>query len=243
MQFYTLTVSISLKRNIHLKDCNITLSSNIRKSMLLDEELKLLHDSKKITPYVFGYPYPNEKDKVYKANHAYKFQIKSFDESIIERLKKVLEESKNLDFYILEIQKRVTKRFFVEKIYNTTPAVITVQNEDKKLRCALIGDLDLDLIKKRLLDNLEKKYKTLFCEDIKAPQDAIVMLSIKNNLPIVTNFKAGKLLGHKFEFVFNHDEVSQKLAFMALGSGIYEKNGNGYGFCLAVDNRAKGFIR
>jgi CRISPR-associated endoribonuclease Cas6 len=233
MQFYTLTVSVSLKKDIHLKDTNFTISANIRKSMLLDEELKKLHDSKRITNYVFSYPYPRENDKLYKARTAYKFQIKSFDESIIDKLKKALQDSRNLDFYILEIHKKTTKQFFVEKIYNTTPAVITVQNEDKKLRCALIDDMDLDLIKKRLIDNLEKKYETLFGEPIKAPQNALMMLSIKNNLPIVTNFKKGKLLGHKFEFVFSEDEVSQKLAFLALGSGIYERNGNGYGFCLA----------
>ena len=41
-------------------------------------------------------------------------------------------------------------------------------------------------------------------------------------------------MGNKLTVLVNGDEASQKLAFMALGTGLLEKNSsNGMGFCIA----------
>lgn len=41
-----------------------------------------------------------------------------------------------------------------------------------------------------------------------------------------------RLFGNKFKIVPNEDEVSQKLAFVALACGLGEKQSYGGGFCL-----------
>ncbi len=43
--------------------------------------------------------------------------------------------------------------------------------------------------------------------------------------------KEVRLFGNKFKIIPNEDEVSQKLAFVALGAGLGEKNSFGGGFC------------
>jgi len=59
---------------------------------------------------------------------------------------------------------------------------------------------------------------------------------MKNKYPHSIHMKKGnnnvRFFGNKFRIVPNEDEVSQKLAFVALACGLGEKNSFGGGFCL-----------
>ena len=46
-----------------------------------------------------------------------------------------------------------------------------------------------------------------------------------------------RFFGNKFRIVPNEDEVSQKLAFVALACGLGEKNSFGGGFCIGGGRR------
>jgi len=46
-------------------------------------------------------------------------------------------------------------------------------------------------------------------------------------------YKKIKLFGNKFKIIPKADEISQKLAFIALGAGLGEKGSFGGGFCIA----------
>ena len=46
-----------------------------------------------------------------------------------------------------------------------------------------------------------------------------------------------RFFGNKFKIIPNEDEVSQKLAFVALGCGLGEKNSFGGGFCISGGKR------
>ena len=79
--------------------------------------------------------------------------------------------------------------------------------------------------------------------ELQSEQNFIQLLEIKNKTPQtieiskVDRVKAKKskfrLFGNKFRIVPNEDEVSQKLAFVALACGLGEKSSFGAGFCVA----------
>ena len=90
---------------------------------------------------------------------------------------------------------------------------------------------------------LEKKYQDFYGESISSEQSFIQLLEIKNRVPQTIQTtkrdkKSGKVssfrfFGNKFRIEPNEDEISQKLAFVALACGLGEKNSFGGGFCLS----------
>ncbi len=70
------------------------------------------------------------------------------------------------------------KANYIRELYTQTPLIITV--DDKPW---LQNDGDLDLFKQRLEDNLEKKYKSFFNEDIDVKDKFIKSIEFKNRKP------------------------------------------------------------
>ena len=109
-------------------------------------------------------------------------------------------------------------------------------------------DKDGDILKlqEQLQDNLEKKYQDFYGEEIKSSQNFVQLLELKNTKPqsifFIKNSKDIKmqkvrLFGNKFRIILNEDEVSQKLAFIALACGLGEKQSYGAGLCLSKELR------
>jgi CRISPR-associated endoribonuclease Cas6 len=67
-------------------------------------------------------------------------------------------------------------------------------------------------------------------------QNFIQLIELKNRVPQnITITKDGKKIrffGNKLRIIPNEDNVSQKLAFTALGCGLGEKNSYCGGFCI-----------
>lgn len=198
------------------------------------EVLKELHNQRGFKHYSFGSLYPPEQDKTYKKGNTYQFTLRSLDEKFIDKLSKTLRVNiDNPNFLVVETHKRVIKQFFISELYSATPVVVTVA---KGLYWSIDKDGDILKLQKQLHDNLEKKYQEFYNEPIKGIQNFIQLLEIKNKYPqsiyMTKNKKDVRLFGNKFRIVPNEDEVSQKLAFVALACGLGEKNSFGGGFCI-----------
>ncbi len=89
------------------------------------------------------------------------------------------------------------------------------------------------MFKQRLEDNLEKKYKSFFNEDIDVKDKFINSIEFKNRKPMHYNYKNGiKLLANKVSVQIEDNEEAQKVAFLAKATGLGEKNSSiGAGFC------------
>ena len=112
-----------------------------------------------------------------------------------------------------------------------TPTIISIYDEEKDyIRYWIKDEGSLDFVKKRIKDNLEKKYEQFYKEKIIAPDDFISMITIQNKKPIVYNYKRITPWTNKFKILFASDDISQKLASLAFGVGILEKNSLGFGF-------------
>lgn len=254
MKFFELRCAAYLKQNIELTDSFDILSSYINFSFTKDEKLKKLHEEKSFKNYCFGNFYPIEKDKVYKSGKTYEFMIRSLDEEFIHKLQKYLRENINNSFLqVIQATKKEVKQFFISELYTVTPTIMTVKNPDGKSHFwTLQKDGDILKLQKQLQDNLLKKYKLFYGEEPEpvrpseattpheGGQNFIQLLEIKNQKTQSIYFtKKGndkqikvRLLGNKFKIVPNEDEVSQKLAFMAMACGLGEKQSYGGGFCV-----------
>lgn len=232
MEYYEIKVTLLLKKDIRLENINEFISFNINKSMISDAELKKSHGSKGFKPYCIGSLYPFDlENKIYRANQIYILTIRSIDKDFLNKLKNVLKQSKDLDFNVLACQFMKKTYSFIESAFTLTPCIISITNEEsKKTRYWTKDDSSLDFVKKRIKANLEKKYFQFYYEKIIAPDDFISMIEIKNRIPIVYNYKKSKLFSNKFKITFNSDVISQKLAFLAFGVGLLEKNSLGFGF-------------
>ncbi len=203
--------------------------------MAQDTKLKELHAKECVFKhYNFGNFYPIEKEKVYKKGNSYQFTLRSFDEQFIDSLSIVLRQNiDNPHFLVVETHKKTIKQFFISELYSATPVIVSVGNG---LYWSIDKDGDILKLQKQLNYNLEKKYKSFYGEPLKGVQNFIQLLEIKNKYPQSIYMKKEnntiRFFGNKFRIVPNEDEVSQKLAFVALACGLGEKNSFGGGFCL-----------
>ena len=235
MRYFELTCTAYIKRDISFRDSFETISKYISFSMAQIEELKRLHNQKGYKYYNFGSFYPIERDKIYKRGNNYQFTLRSPNEIFIDDLSKTLRENiNNPNFLVVQTQKRTIKQFFVTELYSVTPIIIT---SDNGLYWTMEKDGDIVKLQRALHDNLEKKYFDFYGEKLKSKQSFVHLLEIKNRKPQTIwtskNGKSFRFFGNKFKIVPNEDEVSQKLAFLALGSGLGEKNSFGGGFCIS----------
>ncbi len=207
--------------------------------MFKSEKIKQLHNQTGLKLYTFGNFYPIEKEQVYKKGNSYQFTLRSLDEKLIDELSKTLRQNiDNPNFLVVETHKKTIKQFFVSELYSATPVIVSVGNG---MYWSMDRDGDILKLQKQLNYNLEKKYQSFYGEPLKGVQNFIQLLEIKNKYPqsiyMKKNSKDIRFFGNKFRIVPHDDEVSQKLAFVALACGLGEKNSFGGGFCLGREMR------
>lgn len=232
MKIYELKIILKLNKDLLLKDYISFISENINYIFYNSIILRAIHEKKGFKPYVVGSIYPvATKLKKYQKDGVYTLTLRTIAKNIADELQEASRKATNLDFDILYIKTNELKIGHIDSLYTITPAVLTITNDDKKIRYWTIED-DLLLLQKRIRDNLEKKYKEFFKKSVKAPEDMINFLSIENQKPIVFDYKGGKIFANKFKIGFNSDEISQKLAKLSFGVGLLEKNSLGFGMVV-----------
>ena len=233
MKYFELVCTVFLKQDIEFKN-SFEIISKYMSYTICSSPLKDIHKSLDYKYYVFKSFYPIESDKVYKKGNIYEFTIRALNKEFVDMLSNSLRENINNPFFqVLNTTKKVINQFFITELYTVTPTIITTDNG---LFWTMQKDGDILRLQKQLHDNLEKKYKAFYDEEIQAEQNFIQLLEVKNRVPqnieIKKDGKRVRFFGNKFKIVPHEDEVSQKLAFMALGAGLGEKNSFGGGFCL-----------
>ncbi len=234
MKYFELTCTAYIKRDILFRDSFLKLSKYISFSMAQTNEFKELHNSNGFKFYTFNNFSPIEKSKIYKRGNSYTFLIRSFNENLIDQLIISLRENiNNPNFQVIQAQKNSVKDFFISELYSITPVIVSTE---KGFFWTMEKDGDIMKLYKQLHSNLERKYISLYGKKPQVEDNFIQLLEIKNRVPqTIQNHKNGKsyrFFGNKFKIVPREDKLSQKLAFLALGCGLGEKNSFGGGFCI-----------
>lgn len=228
MKYYELTNTIYLFKDVYFTKMNEIISKFINKALYLDKELSKFHVENEFKGYVFDSLYPREKDKVYKEGSIYVFRIRSIDEKLMKKLGNLLKKVNSKDMKLIATEKKEYKQRHITSVYTATPAVVTLE------KGYWTQDKGIELLMDRIRQNTIKKYKHLYGNDIEYEYDFIQGIELENNKPIAINYKNIKLLGNKFNLTIKDDELSQKLAFILMSTGILEKNSSvGAGYCIA----------
>jgi len=232
MKIYELKITLKLNIDLSLKEYINFISKNINYIFYNSIILRAIHEKKGFKPYVVGSMYPIEtKLKKYQKDGVYTLTLRTIADAVVDEFEEASKKATNLDFDILNISAKELKLGYIDRVYTITPAVLTITNDDQKIRYWTIED-DLLLLQRRIKDNLEKKYIEFFKKSIKAPEDMTNFFSIENQKPIIFNYKGGKVFANKFKIGFNSDEISQKLARLSFGVGLLEKNSLGFGMVV-----------
>jgi len=241
MKYFELTCKAYLKTDLKFNDNFENISKFVNFAIMRGGQ-EALHNKIGFKHYNFSGFRPTKEDiknKFFKGGSMYEFVIRSLDENFIDKITTALRENiDNPHIQVLQTTKKTINQYFISELYSVTPVIVSVEN-GKFWTMDESGDIVQ--LQKQLHDNLEKKYKTFYGEDIKAEQNFIQLLEVKNRVPqniiIHKDGKKIRFFGNKFRIVPNEDEMSQKLAFVALACGLGEKNSYGGGFCVGKKMR------
>ena len=236
MRYFELRCVAYLKKEMAFERSFELLSKYISFCMYQEGEGEV-HQKEGFKYYVFSGFKPKDEDiqkKTYRGGEPYPFTIRSLDETLIDTLSTTLRQNiNNENLLVVEAHKKTISQFFITELYSATPVIVSVSN-GKYWTMNESGDIVQ--LQKQLHENLEKKYQSFFGESLHVNQNFIQLIEIKNKVPqnilITKDGKSIRFFGNKFRIVPNEDEVSQKLAFVALACGVGEKNSYGAGFML-----------
>lgn len=191
---------------------------------LVKNNLKEVHYQNRYKWYIFDGLYPVEVSRIYERENIYTFTIRTIDKELALFFSNVLTQFSNNTFKALTSEIKIIAKKHITKIFSITPCVLKDQAGYWK------DHMTLEEFENRIKVNLIKK-KNEF-DETKMDEDFQLFTAIvlKNKVPIGIKYKDIKLLGDKIEATISDHPLAQELAYMALGCGILENNGRGYGF-------------
>lgn len=224
MNYHELTVTMQLKQDITNDEMYSFINNLINNAMLYNEQLRSMHEKNQYKFYTYSSLNPIEKDRIYKKDRIYVFNIRSINKVFLANLKRVLPLAEaNAKIIATEIKSYSQK--FISKVTTLSPVIATMP--EKKYWKKEDG---LEELTTRICKNAIRKYNQYF--NVNIPEDTIFIQSIAqtNIKPIKIPYKQVNLIGNKFVMEIKTDKQSQDLAFFMKATGMLEKNTIGLGY-------------
>ena len=155
--YYHLLIEIILPRAINYKDTAEYLTSRVNFAMLKDLYTKTLHEKRGMKGYVISGLTPIEKDRIYKQNKPYLFQINTNNFVLALKLKECLEQ---LDDIVSVKIKQESFKENITELMTTTSMVIQLGEKNDQRYWTL--DDSIILLYRRLTENIKHKAQTFF---------------------------------------------------------------------------------
>lgn len=199
--------------------------SKLVDSCLVKGGLQELHEKNAMKFYSFNGFYPVERSGVYDEGKVYTVTLRTVSEKVGQVFKSGLAMQQSGCLKALTLSERVVVQKPVEKIFALTPILVKFDEEGYWR-----GTHRVEEFEERLKVGLIKKYNKLFETKIEEDFEWYTSLKIDNQKPIANQYKGIQLLGDKVTLGVASNEVAQKLAWIAIGTGIGEMNARGFGF-------------
>lgn len=238
MKLKELTILVKLKKEIKYQDVPEVLSKVINSCFLGNKKFEEFHKSNKYKNYCYSGIFPVDRVGIFFAHEIYSFKFRTLNFEVAEVVANGLISKANDFFVVLNVDQAIkTQLGSIESLYTVTPTVIVENNknwipEPKNIN----SDDNKQFIKGRIIKNTTNKFKNFMGLNI-SEYDFVEDIRILNNIPIVFNYKGGKILSNKLQVYIKQDNFSQELAFMLLATGILEKNSLSFGFCTVGKSR------
>lgn len=224
MKVYNLDIKVYLLNDIYLNKMQQSIASVIDLTLSQSQKYIDFHNSIGYKFYCFNGLYPMEKNGVYKEDNIYTFQLRTIDKDLCEYLIRELRDITTNDIKVLKCDLKIISKKHIDKIFSITPLII---KDDKGY---WREHMSLKEFEERIKINLIKKYNKFTGEKIDENFEFYTAMEFKNRKPISVDYKNIKLLGDKLQLTIADDKLSQKIAYMALGTGLGENNSRGLGF-------------
>ncbi|ACV63759.1 hypothetical protein Dtox_3006 [Desulfofarcimen acetoxidans DSM 771] len=226
--YHEILSTVRFHEDIPAREVQSALAEIINNSMIYDEQLKDFHHRNTFKFYVFSAPYPLEADRIYRKGRIYCFHLRTLDLKFALKVKQYLPKAKGLA-KVISSELKNYKLKTIEELVTLTPIVCTIDN-----RCWM-PENGIGLLSERLHVNILKKSKT-WDASLSVPEEFFFNhITMLNQKPIVMSYRGKRaiLLGHKIRLRVKPNPWAQQLAFTALAVGLLEKNGLGFGYCIA----------
>lgn len=224
MRVYEIRLKLYLLQNIEAKLIQSKTTAFLDKGFASSQELLALHETNCFKNYCFNHLYPLEKDKIYKKGKIYTLTVRTIDPKLAAYFSEICPNQYTEEIKGLTADIRLVPKKLIQTLYTLTPAV--VKGEAGYWR----KYMSLKEYEKKLKINLIKKWNTFQNEKINEDFPLYTMLEFLNEAPIPMEYKNIRLLGDKVRLQVAEDEMSQKIAYMVLGTGILEMNARGAGY-------------
>lgn len=224
MEVYQIRVKVYLKKDIPVTNAQAQITYFVDGCFAKDEGFKQFHNENRYKYYCYDLLYPQEADKIYKKDKIYALTIRTVDSQLAAYFS---ETCANIDTEFmkgLKVENRVLPRKHLDIIYTLTPAIIKDEKGYWK------GHMAFEEYEQRLKVNLIKKWNQFENEKLDEDFELYTGIEMLNHAPIAAEYKGIKLLGDKLRLHVAENETAQKLAYMALGTGVLEMNSRGFGF-------------
>ena len=222
---FEIKVKLYVTKNITNEESSAEIAKLIDTSLLKNLTLTKLHEERIYKPYVMNSFYPLEQDGIYKEGSIYTVIIRTISQSFKEHCETILCNTYTDRIKVLSVSANKWRKRIIEKVYSITPVILKFENTGYWK-----NQYSMDDFERLLKDNLYKKYKHFFSEEVVEENELYTHLQFDNKKPIGMKYKNVTLLGDKVTIHVAANETAQKLFFMALGNGIGHNNSRGAGF-------------
>jgi len=227
LEYYELTITVYLKKDIALNRVGETLGQMLKSSMKFEKHLSELHASKGVKLYGYDYLYPRAVKGIYSQGHLYVFKLRTPIKETALTFMKTLDQHENDAIKVVAKQMKQKQFNLKTELYTSTPVVCTLGSRYWK------KEEGIAIIQEKMEKNLVTKYNAFYGCLPEKQEGFLNYLEIKNDKPITIKYKSGSLVGNKFLVGFTADDVSLKMAYLAYSTSLLEKSSSlGTGFCI-----------
>lgn len=223
-QVYQIRMKLFLLQDIKINEIQEKTASFLDKSFGCSESLLKMHEENRFKYYSFDFPYLVDEDKRYKKGKIYTLTIRTIDSVLANHFLNRAVNCYTEDIKGLTAEIRILPRKVMDCLYTLTPAIL------KDERGYWKDCMGVEEFENRLKVNLIKKWNQFYGEKLAEDFPLYTMIEFLNDKPIGMEYKNIKLLGDKIRLRIAEHETAQKLAYMALGTGLLEMNSRGAGF-------------
>ncbi len=224
MRVYDIKVKLYMLREIPLRQIQSKVTSFLDKGFAGDTELLQMHESNAFKNYCFDFPYQIDSDKIYHKGKIYTLTVRTIDPKLAGYFSEVCVNCYTEDMKGLSAEMRILPHKHIQTLYTLTPVILKDEKGYWQKHMSLLDFED------RLKVNLIKKWNQAQGDKLAEDFQLYSMLEFLNEAPIPMEYKNIKLLGDKIRLQIADNETAQKVAYMALGTGLLEMNARGAGF-------------
>lgn len=224
IRVFEIRVKIYIVKDIPLPEILGKEAEYIDSALAQNEKWLEYHKKNQYKNYCFSGLFPIEKDGIYKRDNIYTITVRTVDSELAQYFSKVLRNHYTDSIKGLTSENRILPKKMLSEIYSLTPVI---QKSEGYWR----NRISLEKYEQRLFENAVKKYNQYTGQKINEDFQLYTNIAFLNKKPIANEYKGIRLLGDKVNLKIADNEQAQELAYFLLGTGLYEMNSRGMGYC------------